>query len=73
MKKPRVSDSQIIAALKRVYRIYRALELNLRIKPKRRLVRAMPDARTVPEQVNQVWSGTAVSAQARQASNRSLR
>ncbi len=27
---------------KRVYRVYRALELNLRIKPKRRLVREQP-------------------------------
>jgi putative transposase len=41
---------------KRVYRIYRELELNLRIKPKKRLVRAVPEALTVPEQINQVWS-----------------
>jgi putative transposase len=33
---------------KRVYRVYRALELNLRIKPKRRLKRYKPDALSVP-------------------------
>jgi putative transposase len=41
---------------KRVYRIYRALELNLRIKPKKRLVRAKPEPLTVPETINHVWS-----------------
>ena len=41
---------------KRVYRIYRELELNLRIKPKKRLVRAMPQPLAVPEAINQVWS-----------------
>ena len=41
---------------KRVYRIYRELELNLRIRPKRRMVREKPDALTVPQEVNQVWS-----------------
>jgi putative transposase len=41
---------------KRVYRIYRELELNLRIKPKRRLKRDKPDALMVPEKINQVWS-----------------
>ena len=41
---------------KRVYRIYRQLELNLRIKPKRRLVRDTPQALSVPEQINTVWS-----------------
>lgn len=41
---------------KRVYRIYRELELNLRIKPKKRLVRQRPEPLTVPEAVNQVWS-----------------
>ena len=35
---------------KRVYRIYRALELNLRIKPKKRLVRAKPEPLAVPDQ-----------------------
>jgi putative transposase len=34
---------------KRVYRIYRELELNLRIKPKRRMNRAKPEPLTVPE------------------------
>lgn len=41
---------------KRVYRIYRELELNLRIKPRRRLKRDKPDALSVPEAINQVWS-----------------
>lgn len=41
---------------KRIYRIYRELELNLRIKPKKRLVREKPDALTVPDRLNQVWS-----------------
>lgn len=41
---------------KRVYRIYRELELNLRIKPKRRLKREKPDELAVPRQINEVWS-----------------
>lgn len=41
---------------KRVYRIYRELELNLRIKPKRRLKRDYPGALDVPTSVNHVWS-----------------
>ena len=41
---------------KRVYRIYRALELNLRIKPRKRLIREKPEPLTVPTEVNQVWS-----------------
>lgn len=41
---------------KRVYRIYRELELNLRIKPRKRLVREKPECLTVPEQINHVWS-----------------
>jgi len=41
---------------KRVYRIYRELELNLRIKPRRRLVREKPEALAVPEAANQCWS-----------------
>ena len=41
---------------KRVYRIYRELELNLRIKPKKRLVRDKPQPLAVPEKINQVWS-----------------
>jgi putative transposase len=35
---------------KRVYRIYRELELNLRIKPRKRLVREKPVALAVPTQ-----------------------
>jgi putative transposase len=41
---------------KRVYRIYRELELNLRIKPKKRLVREPPEPLAVPEQINTTWS-----------------
>lgn len=41
---------------KRVYRIYRELELNLRIKPRKRLKRDKPDALAVPEAPNMVWS-----------------
>ena len=41
---------------KRVYRIYRELELNLRIKPKKRMHRAKPERLTVPVSINQVWS-----------------
>ena len=41
---------------KRVYRIYRELELNLRIKPKRRLQRDYPGELDVPIAPNQVWS-----------------
>ncbi len=41
---------------KRVYRIYRELELNLRIKPRRRLKRDKPDPLSVPTAPNQVWS-----------------
>lgn len=41
---------------KRVYRIYRDLELNLRIKPRKRLKRDKPDELAVPGAPNQVWS-----------------
>jgi putative transposase len=41
---------------KRAYRIYRELPLNLRIKPKERLVLGKPQPLTVPESRNQVWS-----------------
>jgi putative transposase len=41
---------------KRVYRIYKMLELNLRIKPRKRLVRQMPDPLLVPNAINEVWS-----------------
>ena len=41
---------------KRVYRLYRELELNLRIKPKRRLKRDKPQALAVPQRANEVWS-----------------
>ena len=41
---------------KRVYRIYRELELNLRIKPRKRLIREKPEPLAVPTAINQVWS-----------------
>ena len=41
---------------KRVYRIYREQELNLRIKPRKRLKRDKPDALAVPESPNKTWS-----------------
>lgn len=41
---------------KRVYRIYRELELNLRIKPKRRIRRDAPDPLDEPLQPNIAWS-----------------
>ena len=39
-----------------MYRIYRELELNLRIKPRKRLVREKPEPLAVPTALNQVWS-----------------
>ncbi len=39
---------------KRVYRVYRALELNLRIKPQQRLVRETPQPLAVPDAPNAV-------------------
>lgn len=41
---------------KRVYRIYRNLELNLRIKPHKRLVRETPEPLAVPTSPNDMWS-----------------
>lgn len=41
---------------KRVYRIYRELGLNLRIKPRKRLVREKPQPPVVPEAINVCWS-----------------
>lgn len=41
---------------KRVYRIYRELELNLRIKPRQRIVRDKPEPLAVPATINQTWS-----------------
>jgi len=39
-----------------MYRIYKELELNLRIKPRKRLMREKPEALTVQQGINQVWS-----------------
>ena len=41
---------------KRVYRIYKQLEPNLRIKPRRRIKRDKPEALSVPLLINQTWS-----------------
>ena len=41
---------------KRVYRIYRDLELNLRIKPRKRIQREKPNKLRVPDKINDVWS-----------------
>ena len=41
---------------KRVYRIYCDLELNLRIKPRKRLKRDKPDVLAVPDAPNVTWS-----------------
>lgn len=41
---------------KRMYRIYRELALNLRIKPRRRLKRDVPDPLEVPREINVTWS-----------------
>jgi putative transposase len=41
---------------KRVYRVYKELELNLRIKPRKRLIREKSEALPVPLENNQVWS-----------------
>ena len=41
---------------KRVYRIYRELELNMRIKPKKRIVRERPAPLAQPDGVNDIWS-----------------
>lgn len=41
---------------KREYRIYRELELNLRIKPRKRLVREAPKPLSVPATINECWS-----------------
>ena len=41
---------------KRVYRIYRELELNMRIKPRKRLQCERPEPLVVPESPNEFWS-----------------
>ncbi len=41
---------------KRVYRIYKELELNLRIKPRRRIKRELPLALGTATAINQLWS-----------------
>ena len=39
---------------KRIYRIYRELELNMRIKPRTRLVREQPEPLQVPFAANEI-------------------
>jgi len=41
---------------KRVYRIYRELALNFRIKPRFRIKREEPQVLTVPQTINETWS-----------------
>ncbi|QJQ52239.1 transposase [Vitreoscilla sp. C1] len=41
---------------KRVYRIYCELALNLRIKPKHRIKRPVPEVLKEPEHINDIWS-----------------
>ncbi len=41
---------------KRVYRIYRELELNFRIKPRKRIQREKPQPLAVPPTINETWS-----------------
>ena len=36
--------------------LHRELELNMRIKPRKRLKREKPDALTVPDSPNHIWS-----------------
>jgi putative transposase len=43
---------------KRIYRIYQELELNLRIKSRKRLVRDKPDALVVPLSINKYGQST---------------
>ena len=56
LRRELAAEGQPLVNHKRVYRIYRELELNLRIKPKKRLVREVPEALTVPAAINRVWS-----------------
>ena len=39
-----------------MYRIYREIDLNLRIKPKKHLIREKPEPLLVPTSINQCWS-----------------
>ena len=41
---------------KRIYRIYKELELNLRIKPNKRIKREQPETLAVPTAKNESWS-----------------
>ena len=50
------SGTPQVRGQKRVYRIYKELELNLRIKPKKRINREKPEPLSVPTAPNEVWS-----------------
>lgn len=52
---------------KRVYRIYRELELNLRIKPRKRLVREKPQPLSVPVAINRSGQWTSCTTSCRTA------
>ncbi len=41
---------------KRVYLVIKQLELNLRHKPRKRLVQEKPEALRLPQGINKVWS-----------------
>jgi hypothetical protein len=59
---------------KRVYRIYKGLELNLRIKPRKRLNREKPEPLAVPEEINQSgrWTSRTTSYLMAEASDYSM-
>lgn len=48
---------------KRFYRIYKRLALNLRLRPRQRLGRKRPEALSVPQTPNQMWSMDFMSGQ----------
>jgi hypothetical protein len=50
------ADHLKMGFMERFHRIYRELELNLRIKPRKRIVREKPEPLAVPEAINHCWS-----------------
>ena len=50
------ATSKALADNKRIRRIYCELELNLRIKPRRRIQREKPVPLAVPDAPNEIWS-----------------
>ena len=51
---PQVCREHLISSA--TFYIYRELELNMRIKPKKRLIREKPEALAVPAGINECWS-----------------